>query len=166
MSPNQRDSSTLTTLPMCAASTRASMGSSRHPESGMRPLTLFSRRKDSVRSTLTLSSSGKVIIFLYVDDLLIAASPSLLDSIKQMLHQQFRMKDLGEATSLLNIEIIRNRQQQTIMLRQLGYLRSILATYNMSNYKAISTSIEVKTSLPKLPATPTSALSIPYRQEK
>ena len=55
-----------------------------------------------------LSSSGKVIIFLYVDDLLIAASPSLLDSIKQMLHQRFRMKDLGEATSLLNIEIIRN----------------------------------------------------------
>jgi len=46
----------------------------------------------------------------------------------------------------------------------LGYLRSILATYNMSNYKAISTPIEVKTSLPKLPATPTSALSIPYRQ--
>ena len=55
-----------------------------------------------------LSLSGKVIIFLYVDDLLIAASPSLLDSIKQMLHQRFRMKDLGEATSLLNIEIIRN----------------------------------------------------------
>ena len=51
------------------------------------------------------------------------------------------------------------------MLRQLGYLRSIL-TYSMSNCKAISTPIEVKTSLPKLPATPTSALSIPYRQEK
>jgi len=49
------------------------------------------------------------------------------------------------------------------MLRQLGYLRSIL-TYSMSNCKAISTPIEVKTSLPKLPATPTSALSIPYRQ--
>jgi len=64
-----------------------------------------------------LSSSGKVIIFLYVDDFLIAALPSLLNSIKQMLDQRFRMKDLGEATSLLNIEIIRNQQQQTIMLR-------------------------------------------------
>jgi len=52
-----------------------------------------------------LSPTGKAIIFLYVNDLLIAASLSLLDSIKQMLHQRFRMKDLGDATSLKSSRI-------------------------------------------------------------
>ena len=111
-----------------------------------------------------ITSSGKAIIFLYVDDLLIAATFCFLDPIKLLLNQRFRMKDLGEAKSLLNIEIIRDRKKGQIILRQSGYIKSILSYFNMSDCKPISTPMEVKSSLPSLLETPATASNIPYRQ--
>lgn len=111
-----------------------------------------------------LSSKGIVYISVYVDDLLIASSASLLAWVKQLLHRRFRMKDLGEAKSILNIEVIRNRAEGTITLKQSGYIKSILSYFNMQDCKSISTPLEVNASLPQLAETPSSAKAIPFRQ--
>ena len=65
-----------------------------------------------------IGTQERVIIFLYVDDLLIAATLSLLKNTKALLTKRFKMKDLGEATSLLGMEIIRDRSKKTLDLRQ------------------------------------------------
>ncbi len=49
---------------------------------------------------------GKLaIISIYVDDCLIIAHPDDVAAVKQILSDKFMMKDLGEATSMLGVEI-------------------------------------------------------------
>ena len=58
--------------------------------------------------------SGRKFIFLilYLDDILLASSDlGLLHETKQMLSKKFDMKDLGEASFVLGIEIHRNRSR-------------------------------------------------------
>ena len=59
---------------------------------------------------LKVSGSKFVILVLYVDDILLAANDiSLLFNTKQMLYKTFNMKDLGEASFVLSIQINRDR---------------------------------------------------------
>ena len=57
--------------------------------------------------------SGKFIfLILYVDDILLASSDvSLLLETKKFLFSNFDMKDLGEASFVLGIEIHRDRRK-------------------------------------------------------
>lgn len=56
-----------------------------------------------------------VIIALYVDDLVLTASSSTeLQTLKADLTTEFDMEDLGEATFVLGIEIVRDRASRTI----------------------------------------------------
>ena len=53
-----------------------------------------------------VSGSSVAFLILYVDDiLLIGNNTEFLDSIKGYLNKNFSMKDLGEATYILSIEI-------------------------------------------------------------
>ena len=59
---------------------------------------------------LKVSGSKFVILVLYVDDILLAANDrSLLFNTEQMLSKTFDMKDLGEASFVLGIQINRDR---------------------------------------------------------
>jgi hypothetical protein len=110
------------------------------------------------------TSQGKAIIFLYVDDLLIVTSSSLLQSTKDMLAKRFSMKDLGEAHSLLGIEIHRDRTKKTITIQQTAYLHDILNSFGMDNCKPASTPIETGTNLPKPESTPAEAEKLLFQQ--
>jgi hypothetical protein len=73
------------------------------------------------------TETSLIIIALYVDDLVLAASN--LDELKKLkadLTSEFDMEDLGEATFVLGIEIIRNRPARSITITQSAYIRSIL----------------------------------------
>jgi hypothetical protein len=61
----------------------------------------------------TMFMSGKFIfLILYVDDILLASSDvSLLLETKRFLSSNFDMKDLGEASLILGIEIHRDRKR-------------------------------------------------------
>ena len=51
-----------------------------------------------------------IILVLYVDDILLASSDvGLLHETKEYLIENFEIKDMGEASFVLGIEIIRNR---------------------------------------------------------
>src|SRR4029077_10356462 len=75
----------------------------------------------------------KCIIALYVDDLLIACnSVPYMESVKQELHSEYEMKDVGEARFVLGIAIERDRSRREISLNQQQYIENVLERYNMS----------------------------------
>lgn len=104
-----------------------------------------------------------VVIALYVDDCIIICPQADLIPTKQLLTDRFKLKDMGEATSVLGIELIRNRTAGTLDLRQLGNIRSIIDTFNMQGSKPRSTPLPVGTQLEKLDATPAKHAHLPYR---
>ena len=82
--------------------------------------------------------SGRKFIFLilYLDDILLASSDlGLLFETKRMLSKNFDMKDLGEASFVLGIEIHRNRSRGLLGLSQKTYVDRILERFNMQQCK-------------------------------
>ena len=49
--------------------------------------------------------------------------------------KSFDMKDMGEASYVLGIEIIRNRQLKTLGLSQMNYIERVLRRFGMENCK-------------------------------
>jgi hypothetical protein len=77
--------------------------------------------------------NGKFIfLILYVDDILLASSDvSLLLETKRFLSLNFDMKDLGEASFVLGIEIHRYRRKGVLGLSQKAYLEKVLKKFSM-----------------------------------
>jgi hypothetical protein len=82
--------------------------------------------------------NGKFIfLILYVDDILLASSDvSLLLETKGFLSSKFDMKDLGEASFVLGIEIHRDRSKGVLGLSQKAYIEKVLKKFSM--YKCSS----------------------------
>jgi hypothetical protein len=81
---------------------------------------------------------GKYIfLVLYVDDVLLASSDKdLLAETKRFLSSNFDMKDIGEASYVLGIEIHRDRQKGVLGLSQKSYIENVLKRYNMHKCNA------------------------------
>lgn len=58
------------------------------------------------------------MIVVYVDDLIIAGSPEQIQSTKDILSKAFKMKDLGELSYFLGIQIERNRELNRNIFRR------------------------------------------------
>jgi hypothetical protein len=83
-----------------------------------------------------LKSEGNAFIFLvlYVDDIILASSSmKLLNNTKAFLSKNFDMKDLGEASYVLGIEIKRDRSRGLLGLSQQSYINKVLKRFDMSN---------------------------------
>src|SRR5579871_1575270 len=59
------------------------------------------------------------------------------------------MRDLGEISSYLGIEIKRDRKNRTVSLSQLKYIEDILKKYGMENCRPISTPMDTNKKLSK-----------------
>lgn len=62
---------------------------------------------------------GQVVVFLvlYVDDiLLIGHNVKMLSDVKAWLAKQFQMKDFGNASYVLGIRIVRDRNNKLLVL--------------------------------------------------
>jgi len=58
-----------------------------------------------------------IYLLLYVDDMIITSrSSSAIDKLKKHLSFEFEMKDLGEATKVLGMEIEQDRRSGKISL--------------------------------------------------
>ena len=77
--------------------------------------------------------NGKFIfLVLYIDDILLVSSDmSMLLETKSFLFSNFDMKDLGEASYVLEIEIHRDRKKRVLGLSQKAYIENILRRYSM-----------------------------------
>ena len=83
---------------------------------------------------LKKSGSAWILLVLYVDDLLLASTNlSLLTETKNLLSQNFDMKDMGEAHYVIGIEIHRDRTLGILGLSQRSYISNVLQRFLMEN---------------------------------
>ena len=75
-----------------------------------------------------------IFIIVWVDDLIICTSDiGLMNSIKQKLNDNFKMKDLGQVSHFLGIEF--DVSKDCIKMHQNKYAKMILEKYGMTNCK-------------------------------
>ena len=75
-----------------------------------------------------------MFLVLYVDDILLASNNlGMIRETKQFLSQNFDMKDIGEASYVIGIEIYRDRSRKILGLSQKAYVNKILERFNMKN---------------------------------
>lgn len=85
---------------------------------------------------LKVSGSKYIFLILYVDDILLASNClGLLHDTKQLLSRHFDMKDLGEASLVLGIEVHWDRSRNLLGLSQKAYIERILKRFNMQDCK-------------------------------
>ena len=99
-------------------------------------ITAFDFTENIVDPCIYLKFSGSKFIFLilYVDDILLASSDlGLLRETKDYLSTNFEMKDMGEASYVIGIEIFRDRSQGILGLSQKAYIDKILERFGMTN---------------------------------
>ena len=112
-----------------------------------------------------------VFLILYIDDiLLIGNDVGTLSSVKVWVSQQFNMKDLGEASHVLEIRLHRDRQKRMLGLSQASYIDQILARYSMQDFKKGFVPFRVGISLsgnqrPKIPSEIERMREIPYARQ-
>ena len=70
-----------------------------------------------------------------------------LSSVKVWLSKQFDMKDLGEASHILGINLLRDRQKRMLGLSQATYIDQILSRFNMVDSKKRFVPFRVRISL-------------------
>ena len=98
-----------------------------------------------------------VILSLYVDDILIAGnSKEMIDTTKKWLSSNFEMKDMGEASYVLGVKIIRDHAKRLLGLSQETYIKKMLERYHMQDSKPMDTPVEksLSLSLDMCPKTP------------
>ena len=83
-----------------------------------------------------IKEKNVVFLVLYVDDILLVGNDvETLSNVKKWLVKQFQMKDLGEASYILGIQIIRDRKNNLLALSQESYIDKVLARFSMQDSK-------------------------------
>ena len=86
---------------------------------------------------IKISGSKYIFLILYVDDILLAYNDlGMLHEVKQSLSRYFDMKDLGEASFVLGIEIHRDTTRKVLGISQKAYIERILKRFSMHDCKS------------------------------
>ena len=97
---------------------------------------------------LKCSNNGFVILSLYVDDILLAGNnKEMIDIAKRWLSSNFEMKDMGEASYVLGVKIVRDRAKRLLGLSQETYIKRMLERYHMQDSKLMDTLVDKNLSL-------------------
>ena len=84
---------------------------------------------------------GVILVIVWVDDLIIATSDmTLMNSFKESMKEQFKMKDLGCIKYFLGIEF--TQEEGEVKMSQKRYLNKILERFGMADCKPRSTPCE------------------------
>ncbi|KAL6461003.1 hypothetical protein MHYP_G00309690 [Metynnis hypsauchen] len=93
-----------------------------------------------------LSDKGKVILLVWVDDIVVAASNEMcLREVKEKLKSKFKMKDLGHLTHFIGIDF--TQKDGSIKMNQSKYIKDILKRFGMAECKTRATPSELKCDL-------------------
>ena len=89
-----------------------------------------------------MSKDNFVISSLYMDDILLAGNNiEFVQIIKEQLLLNFEMKDISEASYILELKIYKDCSIKLLALSQESYIRRILAKIKMDKCKPMDTSI-------------------------
>ena len=106
-------------------------------------LKLNLKRLHSDYGVFVNTEGPKVVMVIYVDDILIIAKQvEHMKALKSHLNQRFKMKDLGETKYFLGISIRYNMQKGIATLSQESFCKEILTKFNMDKSKQVSTPME------------------------
>ena len=97
-------------------------------------ITLFSFEINLVDNCICDKFCGSKYIFLvlYVDNILLASSDiGLLHDTKRFLANSFEMKDFGDASFVLGIQIHWDRSRDILGLSQKSYIETVLKRYGL-----------------------------------
>ena len=84
---------------------------------------------------MKVNGSKYIFLVLYVDNVLLVANDiGLLVETKQLLFSHFDMKDLGETSYVLGIQVLHDRPSDIMRLSQETYIERILKMFNMQPY--------------------------------
>lgn len=104
----------------------------------------------------------KIIIVIYVDDLLIAYScPRKLKEVKDLLNSKFELKDLGRPKRLIGIDMIYNKEG--IKICQQKFIEDTLKKFKMEDCKTTSTPMEPGLKLERCGKDESQHLNLPYK---
>jgi hypothetical protein len=82
------------------------------------------------------SGGQRVILYLYVDDILIFGTGlDMINEVKTFLCQSFDMKDLSEADVILNIKLIEG--ENVITLMESHYVEKVLSHFGYKDSKLL-----------------------------
>jgi len=85
-----------------------------------------------------------VIIAVYVDDLLVLTETQhVMDEIKVIRCERFKMKDIGQLHYCLGISIVQNKENSSVYIHQNQYIENMLKKFHMSDSKIVSTPTDV-----------------------
>jgi hypothetical protein len=87
----------------------------------------FGLRATQGDQSVFTTQDRSITVALYVDDLLIIARTiAEIQRLKTALSDAFEMKDLGEVSYLLGMQITRNRTQRTLYIDQTHYIEELV----------------------------------------
>ena len=79
------------------------------------------------------SGSTATYLAVYVDDLLIFGHDlAFISAFKSSLNSTFKIKDLGEVSTILGMEVKRDRPRRLITLSQTPFLRNLISKYHLN----------------------------------
>jgi len=104
---------------------------------------------DFDKCVYTKSENGKcVIICLYVDVMLVFGTcDDIVFKTKKFLGSKFEMKEMGEASVMLGVRVI--RKGDSILLSQEQYTKKILRKFGYYDFKSVSTPYDGNSKLKK-----------------
>ena len=88
-----------------------------------------------------------ILVPVWVDDLLIAAKPNVIESVKRIFTKMFEMKDLCQIALFLGIEFDVDTVINTISMSQEKYAKKLLHKFGMQDSKPRYTPCEVKSNV-------------------
>ena len=87
----------------------------------------------------------RIYVLVYVDDLLFFGnSDKELEKLKKRLSGTFKMKDMGNVSKYLGINVKQDLDQGKTEIDQTDYLKRLLINYGMLNCKTMSLPVEKK----------------------
>ena len=83
-----------------------------------------------------------VILLVYVDDIVVTGSDQeTIGTIKRLLHSTFHMKDLGQLTYFLGLEV--HFQQKGIFVNQHKYIQDLIQLVGLTNSTLVDSPMEI-----------------------
>lgn len=115
-------------------------------------LTDFGLEQSKTDQYIYFSKKSVQILYLaiYVDDILIFTNDTKLEqTVRDTLSNNFKMKYMGESSSILGIRIQRDVQLGTISIGQTKYIDDMLHKFNMTDCKSVLTPLEMGANISK-----------------
>ena len=102
--------------------------------------------------SLFIHEFRSLIILLYVDDLILAATTqNEINWAKGAPIANFEMTELGVLTGFIRVDISRDRERQSLKISQKSYVSSVLEEHGMEGCAPVSTPVEPGLRLEKSP---------------